>query len=335
MTSPSLDLDIGDLYRRYYPMVARRVGQFVVASEVEAVAHAVFSSVLERGHEFRNASSPVALLYRLTTDHCATRLRLPREVQPDIGAGDGDTRSISGFDRDGHLTELGLARVLYESFEVGAGHVEGCPACAHVLATMRAEDDAVMIPLPEQKPKRRVRRTQVGGTLVFVSVVAVIFLAVRSQPELFGGGVSPSSPSPGEQRPLGLTVYVQDGRERRVVATGGEVRPGDEVRFEVHVGKPGFVMVLGVDDHGGQFVRWPAGDDQAAVKLEGSGEPVLSKPLVFAGTTGNEHLIALWCERSFVSSDVAQSVSASLSSPGAKMPAGCTMVRVDLRKVGR
>ncbi len=75
LDSPSLDLDVGSLYRRYYPMVARRVRQFVAASEVEEVAHDVFVRVMERAHQFRAESSPVTWLYRMTTNHCLNRVR--------------------------------------------------------------------------------------------------------------------------------------------------------------------------------------------------------------------------------------------------------------------
>lgn len=63
------------LYRRYYPMVARRVRQFVRASEVEEVSHDVFLKVMERAHQFRNQSSVVTWLYRLTTNLCLNRIR--------------------------------------------------------------------------------------------------------------------------------------------------------------------------------------------------------------------------------------------------------------------
>jgi len=72
---PTLALDVGSLYRRYYPMVARRVRQFVRNSEVEEVTHDVFLRVMERAHQFRAESSPVTWLYRMTTNHCLNLVR--------------------------------------------------------------------------------------------------------------------------------------------------------------------------------------------------------------------------------------------------------------------
>lgn len=69
------ELDVGDLYRRYYPMVARRVRQFVPHGEVEEVSHEVFLRVIEQAHQFRQESAPVTWLYRLTTNFCLNWVR--------------------------------------------------------------------------------------------------------------------------------------------------------------------------------------------------------------------------------------------------------------------
>ena len=239
-----------------------------------------------------------------------------------------------GFDRDGHLTELGLSRLLYEGDVVAAAHVEGCTTCATVAAEMRAEDAASMIPLPDQKPKRSVNRSQIAGTLAFVTVVGVIFLVVRSQTELFVGAAPGIRARGGAE--VDLTVHVHDGRESRVVAPGAVVRPGDKARFEVLVGKPGFVMVVGMDERGEQYACWPQEDNPAAMKMEASDKPVVSPTAVeFDETPGDEHLFALWCDHPFMLSDLAPSVTASVFAAPATAPVGCTMTRVDLRKVGR
>lgn len=240
-----------------------------------------------------------------------------------------------GFDRDGHLTELGLSRLLYEGDVVAAAHVEGCATCNTVIAKMRAEDEALMIPLPEQKAKRSVNRSQIAGTLAFVSVVAVIFVVVRSQTELFSGAAKPDLRARGGGM-VDLTVHVHDGRESRVVAPNATVRPGDKARFEVLVAKPGFVMVVGMDDRGEHYACWPQEDNPAAMKMEASDKPVVSPTAIeFDETPGNEHLFALWCDHPFMLADLAPSMTAAVFAPEATAPAGCSLTRVDLRKVGR
>ena len=83
------DLDIGELYRKYQAMVARRVRQFVPASDVEEVTQDVFVRALEHRHQFRDQSAPVTWLYRMTTNHCLnwvrdrrTRRRLVEQFGP-------------------------------------------------------------------------------------------------------------------------------------------------------------------------------------------------------------------------------------------------------------
>ncbi|MFO0744535.1 MAG: RNA polymerase sigma factor [Myxococcota bacterium] len=86
----SAEIDVGDLYRRYYPMVARRVRQFVSHQDVEEVSHEVFLRVIEQAHQFRQESAPVTWLYRLTTNHCLNwvrNLRTRRSLLERFGPG--------------------------------------------------------------------------------------------------------------------------------------------------------------------------------------------------------------------------------------------------------
>lgn len=69
------EFDIGELYRRYYPMVARRVRQFVAQQDVEELAHEIFLRALEQGDGFRNESQPGTWLYRLSTNYCLNWIR--------------------------------------------------------------------------------------------------------------------------------------------------------------------------------------------------------------------------------------------------------------------
>jgi RNA polymerase sigma-70 factor (ECF subfamily) len=68
-------LDPASLYRRYGPMVLRRVQRFFRGPEAEEVLAEVFLKVVEKHDTFRGDSSPVTWLYHLTTNHCITRLR--------------------------------------------------------------------------------------------------------------------------------------------------------------------------------------------------------------------------------------------------------------------
>ena len=68
-------MDVAELYRRYAPMVLRRVLRFFPRDEGEEIVHEVFLRVVERGESFRADASPTTWLYRVTTNHCLNRLR--------------------------------------------------------------------------------------------------------------------------------------------------------------------------------------------------------------------------------------------------------------------
>ncbi len=68
-------LDVDAIYRRYAPLVYRRILRLFGESEAEEVLHEVFMKVIERGDTFRQESSPTTWLYRITTNHCLNRLR--------------------------------------------------------------------------------------------------------------------------------------------------------------------------------------------------------------------------------------------------------------------
>ncbi len=67
--------DIGDLYRRFSGLVYRRARRFFDDAEAEEVVHEVFLKVMEKIDVFRQQSSPVRWLHRVTTNYCLNRVR--------------------------------------------------------------------------------------------------------------------------------------------------------------------------------------------------------------------------------------------------------------------
>lgn len=69
-------LDVEQLYRRFGPMVLRRVRRFV-QDEQEAMetVQEIFLRVLTHGESFRGEASAATWLYQIATRHCLTRLR--------------------------------------------------------------------------------------------------------------------------------------------------------------------------------------------------------------------------------------------------------------------
>ena len=70
-------IDVAALYRRYGAMIHRRILKFHSRSEAEEVLHEVFLRLIENIDSFRGESSPATWLYRLATNHCLNRLRIP------------------------------------------------------------------------------------------------------------------------------------------------------------------------------------------------------------------------------------------------------------------
>lgn len=68
-------MDVGEMYRRYGPLVYRRVLRFYSRDEAEEIVQEIFMKVLSTKSTFQGASSPGTWLYQLTTRHCLNRLR--------------------------------------------------------------------------------------------------------------------------------------------------------------------------------------------------------------------------------------------------------------------
>lgn len=244
-----------------------------------------------------------------------------------------------GFDRDGHLTELGIDRLLYgdeRGTDALARHAEACERCREVLDRLRREDAATVIPLPppparDRERSRTLRRVAVVSSVVLAAAAALVLVA---RP----GG------APGEHDTLrargggaiDLTVYVHDGSASHPAVSGSKVRPGDRARFEILPLMNGFVMVVGMDDSGVAYAGWPQQEDPAAVYLGRSADPVLLPTAIeFDATPGAEHIFAVWCDHPFALSEVATSIGAEVAAPGSSSIPGCELERVDLTKEGR
>ena len=115
--------DLETLYRRYAPMVLRRVRCFYATGhEAEEILQEVFLKVAEKRDSFRHESCPVTWLYRVTTNHCISRLRkrqrrseLLREHAGQFATGAGAPRQEQRAflrqmidDLDEELVQIGL-----------------------------------------------------------------------------------------------------------------------------------------------------------------------------------------------------------------------------------
>lgn len=259
-----------------------------------------------------------------------------------------------GLDRDGHVTGLGFDRLLYgEPHEAAAvsAHVAACEKCGAVLAQMRADDADLMIPLPplpkkaELASRPRSVRTDatvhpnrsrvpkvaaaVGG---FLALAAAALFLIRPFEPAVGDDPKDAFRTRGGAA-IDLTVHVYDGELSRTVQPGATVAPGDKARFEILLGRGGFVMVVGMDDSAEPYACWPQEEDPAAVYLPQSNAPVvLPTAIEFDESPGREHIFALWCDHPFHLGDLTPTMTAELFASTATAPPGCSLSRVDLVK---
>ena len=259
-----------------------------------------------------------------------------------------------GFDRDGHLSELALARYLYGEADAHAraavdAHVATCASCAAYLAASVAEDEAAPeapawlqagAVSPASTPARapiaitsradRLARAarQLGPWL---AAAAAALLLVRP----WQGGAAPERDHYTRRgSTLGLSVHVHDGAASHLVDSGAKVRAGDRARFEVIVAEDGYLLVAGLDDRGNVYAGFPQESGAAAVFVQRSAVPrVLPSAIEFDATQGSEHLFAMLCSHPFHLDDMRAAMLVSLTTVGGVVPPpDCTLRRLDLVK---
>lgn len=114
MTASPDALDLSAVYRRYAPMVLRRVRRFYQGPEAEEVLSEIFLKVVERHATFREESSPVTWLYHVATNHCITRLRNNRRRLELLAEHGNELQPLSA---DAQQEQRVLVRELWEGLD--------------------------------------------------------------------------------------------------------------------------------------------------------------------------------------------------------------------------
>jgi len=236
--------------------------------------------------------------------------------------------NIGLFDRDGHLTELGLDRLTYEPSTVNAestlvadNHLLNCNICRGALAQLKDGDAAMVLPPRKATPAAlpqpakdalgarvlafRRRLPVLGG---IVALAAVAFFAVRL--------TQTTDPTPNEWRIKGdnaftFNVYIHNG-DTPVLTTHAAfpVAPGDRMGFVVTADAPGHLLILGWDDQGHTYSCFPQQDGLTAgptssAPIEAQASPwTVPAAMAFDDVPGREHVAAIFCPGPFTSADV-------------------------------
>lgn len=244
------------------------------------------------------------------------------------------------FDRDGHLNELALFRLVDgelagEALAAAETHHRACALCQGHLAGLRAELAQPLPPLRlevEAAPEAEIlpfRRRLAGAapamaTLLSLAAILLVFLRPEQGPDtvrLRGAGIH-------------LEVYRQGAAGAERLRSGDPVQQGDKLAFRVNAPEGGHVLVFGLDASGMSYPIWPPDPALRSAPLQPSAGPVdLKVGLELDGTPGAERLIATRCPGAFSAATLYPSLMAE--DPLPELEPGCAAAEVTLpRRAG-
>lgn len=256
------------------------------------------------------------------------------------------------FTRDGHLTELTIARVLAGEL-VGAAeahaHLATCAECRAALEAARAFDAALDITPPDALRRAAGGSgTSGGGKLVpllpAVAVVTalaaalIVYLARPAPAPVVGGGPGVVEPEDTFRLKGGfdLELFADFRGTQRRLDDGDPIRPGEKVAFRVKARADGHLLILGVDARGETYPCYPQDDSGVARPWPKSAEPVaLDQAIEFDDVPGEETLVALFCSTSVKYSEVAAALAAGAAGALPALHPDCKQRAVRLVKSRR
>jgi hypothetical protein len=239
------------------------------------------------------------------------------------------TGAASALGRNGHLLELGAARLLAGEL-TGAvqaeldAHLAGCAGCATYLDEIRAEDQRLGPALPAIAPPRWARdhRRPIAALGTGLAAAAAVLLWLRHEPS---GGLAdqPSIRNKGHQ--LVLIVHAHDGTRDRLVGPHDRVRPGERLGFEIAAPAGGYLIIVGIDGTGVSYPCYPQGPEGQAVRLAPtSALTALPAAIELDDVSDHERIIGILCPAPFTRADVERA-------PRVKRE-GCVQTEVSLIK---
>lgn len=199
-------------------------------------------------------------------------------------------------------------------------HVGECQRCASILSDISesralllgsdpsaASERAARIIMETLRLRRSRRRwLRYLAPVLLVPAAAALLLFVRPAPTSHSGEVKGR---------IIMETYCKRGGKVFPVADGGEVFPGDQLRFAYTQDRPGYLLVFGVDDAGTIF---PYYEENRLV-----GMPVLAGGRVFLpgaveldAHKGWERIYSIWTESPLTDAAVRSAVASSLARAG-------------------
>jgi hypothetical protein len=102
---------------------------------------------------------------------------------------------------------------------------------------------------------------------------------------------------------LGLVVYRERGGDVDKTLSGEQFQPGDRLRFEVELPRPGQLMIVGVEADGDTFPCYTSESERSVIQVETT-KQVLPGAVELDDSRGKEQLHAILCRTPFSFDDV-------------------------------
>jgi hypothetical protein len=211
-------------------------------------------------------------------------------------------------------------------------HVASCATCAERQRSMFAEHQRFLETAPDLSAQAKlVARTKRRSSLRRALPVVASIVALAASVMLMVW--KPNEPTTQQTRTKGeshLGVYIKRGD--RVLRGNGRdtVQPGDLLRFTYSTPHPGYLTILGLDEHAATRY-FPAEPNAAPI---GAG---MDMPLDFAvqldEQLGTETIHALWCPASYAIEPIRKALAERREL--ARPSEACTVSVLSLRKVAR
>lgn len=264
----------------------------------------------------------------------------------------------SGIRFDGHVSELGLNRLLDE-LETGAAplrvaraHVARCETCLNRESAISGFDLGHSIAPPNGAARtpitragnvvslsswREKRRWIAPAAGLLAASIAAFVLAPTFSTNRDASGVD-GDPIALRGGPFSAQFFVHNGNEVRQVGDGDAVTAGDRLGFALDVRADRHVMILGVDATGAVYMCHPQDGGGRSVAYRAQPDSIaVNEAVRFDELGDHERLLAIACERPFTRGEAVDKLATIGATLGINDDApllldGCVQREIVLRK---
>jgi hypothetical protein len=205
-------------------------------------------------------------------------------------------------------------------------HVGSCPRCAQVFADIASARVSLLGADPEQASvraarviletvgRRRNRRRWLHllAPAFLVPAAAALLLIVKPVLVERGPGHHAATAVKGG---LVVETYCKRGDKVFPAVDGQDFLEGDRLRFAYSSGRPGYLLLFGVDDEGKIFPYYPEGA-LVGTRVEAGARIMLPGSVELDGHKGWERVHAVWSETQLPDDVVRAAVAAALTAAG-------------------